>query len=335
MASKIGVALIGLGRIGQIHAKHMIISPRISLKWIVENELPNAEQWVSQYDLKTRCTTSDGLGRVLSDSETQAVVICTPSDTHETLIQRALHAGKSVMCEKPITTDLETTQKCFELAESMNKPLLCAFNRRFDPSFRKVRDAVHGSCYGTLRNIRITSRDQTPPPISYIQSSGGIFSDSTIHDLDMSTWISGSRPVSVYAKGVAFDPEIRRCGDYDQVFVAIEYENCALSIIDNGRMAAYGYDQRLEVLCESGMLSVENKVTNLTTEHGRDVTSVPRIDTQFTSRYMDAYWEELQHFIDILQGKQANLVTKDDTLTAMRLAEACKVSAKSGSRVTV
>ncbi|XP_033760607.1 inositol 2-dehydrogenase-like [Pecten maximus] len=333
MASKVGFALFGMGNMGLLHARNTVLSPRASLNWIIRNRLEDAQKFVKDLNLNARCTTPDRLEEVYSDPEVHATLICSPSSTHNKIIQDSLHAGKAVFCEKPVTIAEDSTRKCYELAESRNLPLFCAFHRPFDPSFRNVYDRIKSGELGRVRLIKVTSRDLSLPPISYLKTSGGIIADSTVHDLNYVLWIAGSRPKTIYVQGMNFDPELASIPDMDQVLVTIKHENGTLSLIDNGRLAAYGYDQRLEVLCEEGLLSVGNRSSDHVTEAGHHVTREPRIHSHFTTRYDQAYSNELEHFLDVLEGKSELLVTKDDTIETMRLIRACKLSIETGSPV--
>ncbi|KAL3884390.1 hypothetical protein ACJMK2_024531 [Sinanodonta woodiana] len=328
MASKIGFAIFGMGSMGIEHVKNIVMSPRASLRWIIRKKLKDAQQFTKEFDLSTRCGTTDMIDQVMNDSSVQAVIICSPTDTHEPLLRKSLEAGKSVFCEKPITTEIVTTAACYDLAKKKRKPLFCAFQRRFDPSFQQVHDKIKSGELGRLRVLKSTSRDVKPPPVSYVKSSGGIFFDSTIHDLDVVSWMVGSKPRTVYAQGNAFNPEIGNCGDNDQVFVVIKHENGVLSFIDNGRLAPYGYDQRVEVLCEKGMLTVENRPLYNMTSHTAMGNTVPQIHQIYKSRYIEAYRNELEHFLDVIQEKDELKVTKEDTIKAMQLANLCTESVK-------
>ncbi|XP_069104126.1 inositol 2-dehydrogenase-like [Argopecten irradians] len=333
MASRVGFALFGLGNMGLLHAKNAILSPRASLKWIIRNNIEDAQTFVKDLNLQARCTTPNRLDEVYSDPEVHASLICSPSTTHDQIIQDSLHAGKAVFCEKPITVQEDSTRKCYELAESRNLPLFCAFHRQFDPSFMSVHKRIKSGELGQVRLIKMTSRDMALPPISYLRTSGGIIADSTIHDLNFVLLLSGSRPKTVYVQGMHFQPELASIPDMDQVLVTIKHENGTLSLIDNGRLAAYGYDQRLEVLCEEGLLTVGNRPKDQVSEAGHHVTTESRIHDHFTTRYDQAYSNELEHFLDVLQGKSKLLVTKDDTVETMRLIRACNLSIETGNPV--
>lgn len=176
---------------------------------------------------------------------------------------------------------------------------------------------------GPVRIIKSTSRDFPFPSVEYLKTSGGIFKDSTIHDLDMCSWIAGSKPVSVFANGHAHNAALLEFRDNDQVVVVITYENGTIAVIDNGRWSPFGYDQRIEVLCEKVQLSVENKGVNLLNTSGDQGTLLPRPEENFITRYQEAYRNELEHFLNVIEGKEQLRVTKEDTLRAMRLAELC------------
>ncbi|WAR30013.1 YRBE-like protein, partial [Mya arenaria] len=289
------------------HVRNILRSPRASLRWIVRENVEEARALTSSYNLDTRCETPANAQVAIEDPNVEAVLIVSPSSTHEDLITRSLHAGKAVFCEKPLTTSIQSTRACYDLAEQKNKPLFCAFHRRFDPS--------HFSIY------------------QQILTGSGIFRDSTIHDLDMGGWIIGSRPTSVFAQGHAHKDELKGASDNDQVVVVVTYENGAISVIDNGRWCPFGYDQRLEVLCEKMQLSVENRGANHVvsgTNRGM-LQSAP--EANFMRRYPEAYANELEHFLDVLEEKDELRVTRRDTLQAMRLADLCYESLRTKTAV--
>ncbi|WAR29996.1 YRBE-like protein, partial [Mya arenaria] len=289
------------------HVRNILRSPRASLRWIVRENVEEARALTSSYNLDTRCETPANAQVAIEDPNVEAVLIVSPSSTHEDLITRSLHAGKAVFCEKPLTTSIQSTRACYDLAEQKNKPIFCAFHRRFDPS--------HFSIY------------------QQILTGSGIFRDSTIHDLDMAGWIIGSRPTSVFAQGHAHKDELKGASDNDQVVVVVTYENGAISVIDNGRWCPFGYDQRLEVLCEKMQLSVENRGANHVvsgTNRGM-LQSAP--EANFMRRYPEAYANELEHFLDVLEEKDELRVTRRDTLQAMRLADLCYESLRTKTAV--
>ena len=175
------------------------------------------------------------------------MIITTPTDQHEYYVRKSLSAGKAVFCEKPVAANLKDITECYDLAEKVKKPLFCAFNRRFDPNIRSVREQAKGGKIGKLYQIRTTSRDSPLPSIAYLKISNGIFHDCAVHDIDEVCWIVGEEPCSVFAQGSAFDPEIRAIGDVDTVAIVLKFPCGVIASIDLNRHSQYGYDQRLEV----------------------------------------------------------------------------------------
>ncbi|WAR29975.1 IOLG-like protein, partial [Mya arenaria] len=309
------------------HVRNILRSPRASLRWIVRENVEEARALTSLYNLDTRCETPANAQVAIEDTNVEAVLIVSPSSTHEDLITRSLHAGKAVFCEKPLTTCIQSTRACYDLAKQKNKPLFCAFHRRFDPS--------HFSIYQQIRkgNMRLSLNSYVRTFLHTIQFLGGIFRDSTIHDLDMGGWIIGSRPTSVFAHGHAHKEELKEASDNDQVVVVVAYENGAISVIDNGRWCPFGYDQRLEVLCEKLQLSVENKGANHVINGTNQGMLLSAPEANFMRRYPEAYANELEHFLDVLEGKDELRVTRRDTIQAMRLADLCYESLRTKTAV--
>lgn len=184
---------------------------------------------------------------VLGDSEVDAVLIATPTDTHEQYVIKSLRAGKAVFCEKPIAADIRSVAACYEEAEKQNRPLLCAFNRRFDPGMSSVCRQVREGKVGTIYQIKTCSRDSPLPPISFLKLSNGMYHDCAVHDIDMICWIAGEEPVGVMAMGSTFNREIEAIGDVDTIAIILKFPSGILGSIDLSRHSSYGYDQRLEV----------------------------------------------------------------------------------------
>ena len=184
---------------------------------------------------------------MVKDPEVDGVVVATPTDSHEYLVRKALQAHKAVFCEKPVATDLSRIKECYILAEEVGRPLFCAFNRRFDVSMSRLQSQVRDGAIGKVYQIKATSRDSPLPSMAYLKISNGIFHDCAVHDVDMACWVVGERPVSVFAQGSAFDPEIGAIGDVDTAAIVLKFPSGVLASIDISRHSQYGYDQRLEV----------------------------------------------------------------------------------------
>ncbi len=184
---------------------------------------------------------------VLKDPEVEAVVVATPTDSHEYYVRRALEAGRGVFCEKPIAGNIRDVSACYDIAEKNGRPLYCAFNRRFDAGMRNVYNQVRAGKIGRVYQIKTCSRDSPLPSLAYLKISNGMFHDCAVHDIDMVCWVVGEQPVKVMAEGSAFDEGIRSIGDVDTVAIILKFPSGVIATIDLNRHSSYGYDQRLEV----------------------------------------------------------------------------------------
>ena len=279
------VGLLGAGRIGQVHAAVVAANEGSKLAAISDVYAPAAEELAAKYHAQVR--SSD---EIIADDAINAVLIATSTDTHSDLIEAATQAGKAVMCEKPVDLSLERARACLKAVSATGRPVMIGFNRRFDPSFAAIRDSLAAGQIGKAELLSVTSFDPAPPPVEYIKVSGGMFRDMMIHDFDMTNFIMGETPVSISASGACLvDPEIGRAGDIDTAVVTLSYADGKLAVIKNSRRAAYGYDQRLELLGADGLLQAQNMLENTVVKStGQGVISA-KPTYFFIERYMPAY----------------------------------------------
>jgi myo-inositol 2-dehydrogenase/D-chiro-inositol 1-dehydrogenase len=239
--------------------------------------------------------------QLLDDPTIDAVVICSLSDTHARISQEAASAGKHIFCEKPIALDLASIDRTLQAVAQARVKFQVGFHRRFDPSFRKVRQMVVEGKIGTPHLLRITSRDPEPPALAYLQVSGGIFLDMTIHDFDMARYLIGSEVGEIYAVGaVRLDQRIQEVGDMDTTLVTLRFENGVIGSVDNSRGAVYGHDQRVEVFGSAGMLSVSNQTPDVHVYSNAQgvYTSLPF--RSWWERYSQSYWAEMKAFVECI-----------------------------------
>ena len=310
-SSKIGVGVIGAGRIGQLHIEHLAQNiPDVELLSICSLNRPGAESIAEQYNIPMLTTDYNTL---LADANIDAVLVTSSTDTHVEISQAAAKAGKHIFCEKPIAFDLKQIDKTLAIVEDAGVKFQIGFNRRFDVSFKRVREAVASGEIGEPHIIRITSRDPAPPPIEYVKVSGGIFLDMTIHDFDMARYLIGDEVVEVYAAGgVRVDPKIGEAGDIDTTVITLRFENGVIGTIDNSREAVYGYDQRVEVFGSKGMVTAANPPTDTVTFSGSEGTRAASPPYFFVERYKPAFLSELQAFFACIQEDTAPPVTGTD-----------------------
>jgi myo-inositol 2-dehydrogenase/D-chiro-inositol 1-dehydrogenase len=296
--NKIKIAVAGLGRIGKIHLNNLCRNFSEIEVVAVMDLMDNSKETADEYNIPLFLKNFDSL---LSITELDAVVICSPTDTHADYVVKAARAGKHIFCEKPLDLSLEKVKEVLTIVEESKVKLMLGFNRRFDPEFRKIRELVINGTIGDPQILKITSRDPGPPPISYIKVSGGIFLDMTIHDFDMARYISGKEVREVFAAGaVKVDKAIGEAGDIDTAVITLVFEDNTMAVIDNSRKAAYGYDQRLEVFGSKGMALADNNFPNSHKLYSEKGVSGDLPLHFFLERYQESYNNEMHDFINAL-----------------------------------
>lgn len=323
------VALFGTGRIGKVHAEIINNHPEINLYSVIDPYLPGAESIANKYQ-----AVIQSVEEAMNDENIHAVCIASATDTHAELVERAAKKGKAIFCEKPIDLSLARIQECLAIVNDYKVPLLVGFNRRFDPNFRYVKDKFNEGKIGKAESLVITSRDPLPPPAEYCKVSGGMFRDMSVHDLDMARFMIGEEPnsITVHASCVV-DSAIGEAGDVDTATIVLGFPSGVSATIINSRRSGYGYDQRLELHGETGLLKVDNQTENLVqhwNEHGCTGTNP---EFFFLERYNNAYIAEWKHFADILAGRAEPCCSGIDGQIALELAEAAGESARSQKTV--
>lgn len=321
-------AVLGAGRIGQIHARNVAANGRVRLTGVYDVDAAAAQK------LAAACG-AEVIG-LEAAFEADAVVICTPTDTHADFIERAAKAGKAVFCEKPVDLSEARVRACLDVVKAAGTKLMVGFNRRFDPSFNALKTRILSGEIGAVELLTILSRDPAPPPVSYIARSGGLFRDMMIHDLDMARFLLGEEPVEVFAAASALvDPAIGEAGDVDTAAVTLKTASGKLCQISNSRRATYGYDQRIEVHGSKGLLRAGNMTqTTVESATASGFTTDPALPF-FLERYAAAYRAELDAFIDALVDGKPITPDGSDGLKSLILADAATESAQTGKPVRV
>jgi myo-inositol 2-dehydrogenase/D-chiro-inositol 1-dehydrogenase len=332
ISEPIGVILAGVGRIGKVHMKNILGNIRLRLKWVVDVEIKAAQAAIQGLS-DVRATSN--LEEALQDTSVHAIVICTPTADHREVILRALRAGKAVMCEKPISLHLKETDECYNESKKLGVPLFCAYQRRSDPTFAGLQERCKNGDLGTIQVVKTTSRDNPVPTLAYLKISGKIFHDCGSHDFDLCRWITGEDPIEVYSYGSAFNPDIKALNDWDTVVTQMKFPSGAIAVVDLSRKAAYGYDQRIEVLGDKGMIQSNNQQKTSNLCHLETGISADTNFYSFQQRYEKAYALELDHFADVVVGKATPRLTHDDVRKVTLIAEAAEKSAETGKPVKI
>jgi myo-inositol 2-dehydrogenase / D-chiro-inositol 1-dehydrogenase len=323
-------AVLGCGRIGRMHALNLARHPRVELAYVYD-VAPAAAAAVAD---ATKARQAGTVEEILSAADVAAVLIASTTDTHLDLLVRAVEAGKAVLCEKPIDLDLAKVDASWARIEARDPTIMVGFNRRFDASFKAVRERIRAGEIGKLEQVIITSRDPGPPPVAYIETSGGLFRDMTIHDFDLARYFMGDIQ-AVHAIGANLvDPAIAAAGDIDAAMITLVASSGALCQINNSRRSAYGYDQRIEAFGEKGMLQAGNQRATTVSFWGAAATDAKDpVLNFFIERYTPAYLAEIDHFVDCVENGTAPLVGYRDGREGLRLADAALESMRTGQTI--
>ena len=308
------------------HGSNAARHPGLRLKYVVDPR-PDAGAIAAGWG-----ATVAPLAQVLDDPAIGGVLICSSTDQHLAHALAAVAAGKAVFCEKPVDLDLAKARAA--APKFVGARFVLGFNRRFDPHFRALKARLDAGAIGKLESLQLVNHDPAAPPPGFVPTSGGLFKDFTIHDLDMARWLLGEEPVEVYATASCLvDPEIGRQGDVDTARTVLKTASGRLCVISNTRRSGYGYDQRIEAFGSAGMLcagNVADDTVHTLTEAG--ALSAP-IRPGFATRYAAAYRAQLDHYAEVAQGRVPSSVGYADGLAALALAEACGESARNGRAI--
>lgn len=323
----IGVA--GVGRIGAMHAGHLpevdgvgqilLFDPLPNRAEAVAAELPGQVKSVASFD---DLLAADG------------VLIATPTDTHPQMVRRAIGSGTPVLCEKPLGADVVTMTALIEDIEASGVEVLVGFQRRFDPATVELHRRLRSGAAGRVYLVRAVCNDHLPPPTEYIPTSGGLFKDCLIHDLDAVPWLVGEPVTEVVASGsVLVDDAFADAGDVDNAVVTLRFPSGAHALLSGARHDPVGYDCRTEVFASGDTLAVGMDRRTPVVSLDPDGVAPDGPWQSFMERYRDAYVNELRVFLDVIAGRAPNPSPARESLSSLRLAEACEQSVRTGQPV--
>ncbi len=332
MENKLNLGIIGVGRIGKVHTMSIKnYLPHVKIKAITDIDNNQAEAWAAEAGIEI---VYESYQELLADPEIDGVLVCSSTNTHAEISIAAAEAGKHIFCEKPVDLSIEKVEAVIKAAKDAGVKLQIGFNRRFDHNFRKVKELINDKVIGDLHILKITSRDPAPPPMEYVKVSGGIFMDMTIHDFDMSRFMTGSEADEIYVAGaVMVDPAIGEAGDIDTALVTIKFENGVICNIDNSRKAAYGYDQRIEAFGSKGKAETANDLPSTAVWSTEEGVFSEKPLYFFLERYMDSFAEEIKQFVEAITEDKDTPVTGFDGLQPIKMGMAAKKSLELGRPV--
>jgi myo-inositol 2-dehydrogenase/D-chiro-inositol 1-dehydrogenase len=325
MEKQLNIGIIGLGRIGKVHIENMRSRlPRVRIRAVTDVRPNLAQQLADEYGIEF---AYENYAQILADDDIDAVIICSPTDTHAQIVIEAAQAGKHIFCEKPIDLSIEKAEAAQAAVKSAGVKMQVGFNRRFDHNFARVREMIESGAIGELHILKITSRDPAPPHTDYIAASGGMFLDMSIHDFDMARFLTGSEPAEIYvAASSLVDPAIGEAGDVDTAIIIVKFENGEFCVIDNSRRAAYGYDQRAEAFGSKGKVETANDTPSTVVLSTDDGVFGEKPLYFFLERYAESFVEEIRQFTEAVVSDGDVPVGASDGIQAIRMAVAAKMS---------
>ncbi len=326
MPREVGLAVVGLGRMGRLYAEivsRVVEGVRLVAVW--SRSRAKCEEVARE--LGARCVeTIEGIAR---DESVEGVIVATPSYTHADIAAIFVEAGKPVFVEKPIDVDLGKASKLVSLAERKGVPLLVGYMRRFHPDYRRAKEVVESGELGEPVAYVGVSKDPEPPPPGWLRDprlSGGLVLDLASHDFDLARWFLGEEPIEVYAVGGELCcPGL---GDFDTIVATIRFGRKVATVFSS-RKSSYGYDVRSEVHCTEGAVFIgSTHVSTLAIARSQSI-AFPGV-SWFQKKFFEAYVEEVKHFARVVKGLEKPLVSGVDALKALCVAVAVRRSLEDG-----
>lgn len=332
--SKVNVALVGLGRAGTFHMNCLAqCSDEVRLVWAIDINEDAINKAISRF---SDCKGSTTLDAVLQDQLVDAVIIASTTHLHYDHICQVLNAGKAVFTEKPISFNSEEIKYVTKKVYELKLPFLVGFQRRFDTSFDGLKQQLSKASLGDPRIIRCTSRDNPEPPLAYLKISGGIFHDMLCHDFDMLYYLTGQLPSSVYSTAHCYNQKIAEMNDVDTAMCIFQYPSGLIASVDTSRVACYGYDQRVEVFCEHGMVQCGNHSENTVTCADSTGFRSSVLHNSFPQRYPQAYLSQCQYFLQMVREKRCPDLSYLEWLVKLEsITSAAEQSWRSGTPIKI
>ena len=314
---KVNVALFGLGRIGMMHAKNIHQHSKFKLKYIYDVNQKISLKASKKFNTKNIASPSFAF----KDKSLDVIFIASSTATHIPFIEDSVKYKKVVFCEKPLDLNIKKVIQCKKKIKKLNPKIQIGFNRRYDPGHFSLKKAIEKGRIGKLEKIIITSRDPAPPSFKYLKSSGGIFRDMTIHDFDLVRFYLGKDKIKEIFSSASniSNKNFNKINDYELATCVLKSKSGVISIINNSRHCSFGYDQRVEIFGDKGMLISGNK----------------RKYNFFIDRYRSAYKLQLEDLLNLVKKNKKPRASFDDGEKALVLANAAYKSLRSKKTIRI
>jgi myo-inositol 2-dehydrogenase/D-chiro-inositol 1-dehydrogenase/scyllo-inositol 2-dehydrogenase (NAD+) len=296
--------MIGAGRVGKNHSRAMRHVAGAEIVAIVEQVAQVREETATEFGIDRQF---DSLEASLQGAEYDAVVITTPTPTHLPIAALAAEHKKHVFLEKPMALNL---QECGAIADAVNRNgvlLQLGFMRRFDPEFVAAAQRIEAGEIGQPMMIKSNTHGPgLPPPWARdLRTSNGMLAEVNSHDWDTTRWLMGSNYERVYAEVANFKGAANNVDTphfYDNVLVNLKFENGGLGLISGVCPCGYGYDARVEIVGEKGIMQIgELKGQAVVVCTNRDEGLITPIFRTWPERFEWGYINELDHFVTCIR----------------------------------
>lgn len=333
-AAPLTVVMVGAGRIGALHAANILPRDDVRLVAVVDPDDCAAERVAARHP---GCLVTGSLCKAISATRPQAVMINAPTDTHVDLIETAARAGLAIFCEKPVDLSMDRVLRAAGWVRRAGVPFMIGFHRRCDPSHAEARAAILDNAVGRVLQLRVASRDPSPPPLDYLKRSGGIFRDMMIHDIDQLRFLSGREFTHVHAIGGRMIDQARfdAADDFDTATATFWTEDGVTAQVINARASPTGFEQRIEVYGADGALRIDAPSrSSLSIETKGGKKGAP-FHHHFPDRYALAYRAELGNFVDAVREERPPSPGMEDAIRSLAMADAAERSARTGQIVAI
>lgn len=330
----INIALIGLGRIGQMHGENLLLHNDFKLKYVFDLD----KKLTNRIAKKFSSISINNPKIAFNDKEIDAIFIASSTSTHIKLIEKAVKYKKVIFCEKPLDLSIEKINNCKKKIKNLKPKIQLGFNRRYDPGHYSLKKDLNKGIIGRLEKIIITSRDPSPPSIKYLKVSGGIFKDMMIHDFDLLRfYLDKDELDSIFSTATNMsDKRFDKINDYELASCILNSKSGVQCIITNSRHCSFGYDQRVELFGSKGMLISGNKNLNETEVYTKSNTAQKKpLQYFFIERYKEAYKMQLNDLSKFIKKNVNPLSTFEDGRRALILAIAAKQSLKTKKQIKI
>ena len=320
----INVALLGFGRIGQMHAKNINNNKSLNLLYVYDRQTNLSDKAKKLYN----CKIEKNFKKIFEDKNVNVIFISSSTSTHIKFIEEGIKNKKVIFCEKPLDLNIKKIVKTLKKVKKKKSKIQLGFNRRYDPGHFSIKKDLDRNKIGRLEKIIITSRDPSPPSINYLKSSGGIFRDMMIHDFDLCRFDLGKDQIKeIYSTTSSFLPMYSKINDHELATAVMKSNNGVICIITNSRHCSFGYDQRVELFGKNAMLiSGNKKIDETEIFNSKSSNNKKPFLNFFIDRYKEAYKIQLNDLVSLTKKNIKPRSTFYDGYEALKLANAAQKS---------